>query len=420
MGKKRNRDITTNKKIKASCKNSEAKWFNKKLKLLLDLLEFSTPYGDEEHMHKFLPKGGTFDEKGNYIITTDKKSKTLFCCHLDTVGGKKIEVKPIYQNGWIYATSKKATCLGGDDRCGILCLLHLIEHKIPGTYIFHIGEEKGLIGARELEKTFDFSNFDRAIEFDRRGENSVITEMGVVKTCSDDFAEALCKELGLGYKPDNTGISTDTRAYEEKVPECTNISVGYRNEHTSNEVINADFLINDLLTSIIKIDWESLPTKRDPKANNKTYSTYTYNGSKHTYSDYYYDRDYEWDEYEDFYGSSRATSGFKYRKHTVATFLTHDKILRENGISKNCGDLLKNHNYIECELCGESESKFEDINIVGTDYLLCSDCATFLLEGWNSDQYNVEKEFEKELDSLIEKVTSCKEEEEEEEEEEDK
>ena len=408
--------MSKNKKNKASnsaatstpapYQNEKAKWFGRKLKLLMEMLEFTTPHGDEKEMHKFLPKGGNFDKLGNYILTIPAKegsSKTLFCCHIDTVGHSKKKVEPIYENGWIRVGNKDAACLGGDDRCGILCLLHLIEHKIPGTYIFHIGEERGLIGARHIEKTFELSVFDRGIEFDRRGEASVITEMGVVRTCSDDFAEDLCKQLGLNFKPDNTGVSTDVKAYEDQIAECTNISVGYRSEHSNRETINADFLINDLLAAIIKVDWDKLPVKRDPKGNNKTYSTTysagnfgNYAGGSHNH--WGRNNDPDWEEYT---GYASRSADERYRRHTVATFTNHAKVLRENGVIETNGDLISDADYIECELCANCEGPFTELNIIGTDFLLCEDCASYLKEGWDPEEFNVEQELAEELEYLV-------------------
>lgn len=415
MGKKNSRRSVNKKPSKITFAKTSN--FDDKLKLLLKLLEYNTPYEHEEHMHQFLPKGGSFDTKGNYIYITDKNSKTLFCCHLDTVGLFKKKVNPIYDDGWIRVGNKDAHCLGGDDRCGMLCLLTLIENKVPGTYIFHIGEERGLVGARHIEKTYKISNFDRAVEFDRKGETSVITEMGMTKTCSDDFAEALCKELGMGFKPDDTGVSTDVKEYENQIAECTNISVGYRSEHSTNETINADFLINGLLPAIVKVDWENLPTKRDPKANNrKVY--YSTSRSRSYYPDgwggnsyRHWESDFVWDDYH-------TSNNSRYRNNTVDSFTNHSKILRQNGICVGNGDLINDSEYVECELCTNSEGPFKELNISGTDFLLCEDCVLFLLEGWDPDEYDAEKELSEELNLLMLTYGNTNIEEEEEEEEE--
>ena len=47
------------------------------------------------------------------------------------------------------------------------------------------------------------------------------------------------------------------------VPECTNISVGYYNEHTTREVQDIVYL-QKLCKAVCEIDWDSLPIVRDP------------------------------------------------------------------------------------------------------------------------------------------------------------
>jgi hypothetical protein len=92
--------------------------------------------------------------------------------------------------------------------------------------------------------------------------------------------------------PDNTGVYTDSAEFTHVIPECTNISVGYYKEHTHMEHQDIDHLITLCLASV-KVDWESLPVKRDPKdIEYKSYSYGTYNSKG--YSSY----DYEYSKYE--------------------------------------------------------------------------------------------------------------------------
>ena len=62
-------------------------------------------------------------------------------------------------------------------------------------------------------------------------------------------------------KPDDTGIYTDSASFIDDIPECTNVSVGYFNEHTGKERQNISFL-KRLCEASVKIDWSSLPTAR--------------------------------------------------------------------------------------------------------------------------------------------------------------
>ena len=47
------------------------------------------------------------------------------------------------------------------------------------------------------------------------------------------------------------------------VPECVNVSVGYYNEHTSRESLDLTYLLK-LSEAVLIIDWNSLPTVRNP------------------------------------------------------------------------------------------------------------------------------------------------------------
>jgi hypothetical protein len=70
----------------------------------------------------------------------------------------------------------------------------------------------------------------------------------------------------MGHVLDDTGIYTDTAEFFHLVPNCTNISVGYQNEHTKKETLNKMY-IEALRDSLIAADWTQLdftPPKPDP------------------------------------------------------------------------------------------------------------------------------------------------------------
>ncbi len=236
---------------------------------MLSLLSFTSPNPNERKViEPYLPKGGTWDDEDNYILEIGKSSKTLFCAHIDTVGKSIQETNPVYYKNFLFTGNSHVDCLGGDDRCGVLSLLSLISEGIPGTYMFHNCEEKGASGAQHINRTFDLDRFNRAIEFDRRGTSSIITEMSTSKVCSVDFAKALAEALNedgtLDYNSDPTGSFTDAYFYKEIIPEVTNLSVGYYNEHSNKECISILWLIDNFIPRIRKINWEELPTVRDP------------------------------------------------------------------------------------------------------------------------------------------------------------
>ena len=215
-----------------------------------------------------------FDDARNIHIdrrntTNHKPSRTLFVAHTDTVHSSEgRQVVYIGNQQVMQVLDENANCLGADDGAGVLVLLALILNDVPGYYIFTRGEERGGIGSSHLAmQQFDLlSEFDRAIAFDRKGTSSVITHQAYGRCCSDVFADALSDALSndeLMYAPDATGVYTDTAEFINVIPECTNVSVGYMNEHTTNESLDLRHL-GALIRRCIQIDWEALPTARDP------------------------------------------------------------------------------------------------------------------------------------------------------------
>lgn len=218
------------------------------------------------------------DKAGNlHVDNRFGKSKTLFIAHVDTVhrvtGVNKIRKT---QTHW-YADGAP---LGADDGAGCAMLMHLIHAGVRGYYIFSQGEECGGIGAKHIAKDHIplLKQFDRAIAFDRRGIDSVISHQGMGRCASDKFCQALSDALNehndnLMYSPDDTGVYTDTAEFVDDIPECTNISVGYYHEHGDRE--NLDIVhFAALAVAVTKVDWENLPVDRDPTV--PDYKTYKY------------------------------------------------------------------------------------------------------------------------------------------------
>lgn len=163
----------------------------------------------------------------------------------------------------------KASVLGADDAAGVYTLTEMIAAGVPGRYLFFVGEECGGIGSsRYVLNNPDYQS-NMVVSFDRKALSSVITHQGGYRTCSDEFATALSSALNLQepsfeYRPDSSGVYTDSKEFAHIVPECTNISVGYYNEHTTRELLDLPHLLA-LTQACIKLDWSALPIRRDPE-----------------------------------------------------------------------------------------------------------------------------------------------------------
>jgi hypothetical protein len=219
------------------------------------------------------------DGIGNLHVDTrlNSSNRTLFVAHVDTVHRKEGPNKIRKTSTHWHADG---AALGADDGAGVAMLAHLLHSGVPAYYIFTQGEECGGIGATWLADNWKdgLAEFDRAIAFDRRGIDSVITHQGRGRCCSDAFADALSDALNddmtLMYLPDNTGVYTDTAEFISIIPECTNISVGYYSEHSDKEKLDI-IHFQALADRVTKIDWDTLPTDRDPKEV-ITYDAYDY------------------------------------------------------------------------------------------------------------------------------------------------
>ena len=217
------------------------------------------------------------DAIGNLHVDTrlHSSNRTLFVAHVDTVhrveGPNKIRKTATHWHA-------DGAPLGADDGAGCAMLMHLLHSGVAGYFVFTQGEECGGIGASWLANNWKdgLAKFDRAIAFDRRGIDSVITHQGMGRCCSDVFADALanelCADMTLMYLPDDTGVYTDTAEFVDIIPECTNISVGYDREHSDQESLDIQHFVA-LAQRVVKIDWDMLPTDRDPTVYESKYDS---------------------------------------------------------------------------------------------------------------------------------------------------
>lgn len=243
------------------------------------------------------------NETAAFVVRVPRReggdSTTLFSCHIDTVDRARASASMDKQAicydphlGHIFVdpapNALKGDCLGADDGVGIWMMLNMISAAVPGTYVFHRGEECGSIGANILlrEHAEFLETHELAIAFDRPDDNEIITHQGNQRCASDKCANALkaaLKTQGLEYELSTRGVFTDTKVYRGIIDECFNLGVGYYNQHSNQEHLNYAHACK-LLSAVTKIDWDSLPIDRDCKAKDPQ-STYTggYYGRGGTY-----------------------------------------------------------------------------------------------------------------------------------------
>ena len=252
------------------------------MKLLFDILRHRRPAnssGEKIFIKMYLDsvKGMQSDAFGNRFIEVGEGSTTMFSCHTDTVHQndsiQEVIVDPVKEHLFTSGV------LGADDGTGIWLMLKMIEHGVKGFYVFHREEEIGGNGSTYFaENNQDkLRTMLRCIAFDRKGYDSIITEqMGVC--CSDEFATQLAGKFnalyeGFLFRPDDTGLFTDSANYTHLIPECTNISVGYFNQHMPTEYQDTHFAAR-MLEAVLKLDWETLGVFKDVEEEYSYYNGY--------------------------------------------------------------------------------------------------------------------------------------------------
>lgn len=263
----------------------------------LKLTSRTYPHGTEKDIENLLPEYLKKDQFGNLFIKIGN-SDTMFTSHLDTATSSLTSIDHIFDKNIIRTNGK--SILGADDKAGVTVMLYMISNKVPGLYYFFIGEEVGCVGSKKVvnlitdakSKEVKSIGINKVISFDRRGTDSVITFQSSKRCCSDKFAQSLANEFNksentFSYKADDTGVLTDSIQFIGIYPECTNISVGYKNEHTFSEFQDIEHL-EKLAKACLKIKWDELPVERDPlKTEYKSYNYGRHHGYDDDWEDYY-------------------------------------------------------------------------------------------------------------------------------------
>lgn len=283
---------------------------------LVDMLGYKRSHGSQSHnafVERYLvPVFGKPDDDGNFIKIIGNKPRVAWMSHHDSVhrtdGMQKVHVMQGYaedkivkftrpsptksyvgkfynsytpsflnqtyktvkvESAFMHAQlhkSNRKECLGADCATGMWLMLCMIQAGIEGVYVIHAEEETGCNGSRKLvARNPDWlQHIDAAISFDRKGYKSIITHQSGQRTCSDEFAYSLSDAIGLGMECDNGGSYTDSNEYKYVVPECTNVSVGYFDQHTSMERQDLDFA-EKLRQNLCSGSFNALTIERNPE-----------------------------------------------------------------------------------------------------------------------------------------------------------
>jgi len=197
----------------------------------------------------------------------------LLVAHLDTVHKQLPEVYYDREKEVMWSPQG----IGGDDRCGVYGILKICEHLKPYV-LFTTDEEIGAKGAEKFVKDINkkvMRKINFIIEIDRQGYNEA-----VFYDCGNkDFKNMI---LNYGFDEDFgtfSDISVLSPAFDIA---SVNLSAGYFNEHTTNEIIKIDYLMHTVYNVERILLSKNVNTKYDFQEIQNFYSLYKY------YDDYDY------------------------------------------------------------------------------------------------------------------------------------
>ena len=171
------------------------------------------------------------EEKDGYLFGKGD-IPIMLVAHLDTIHNEK--PNDIYfdsEQGVMWSPQG----IGGDDRCGVYMILKILKDYKP--YIaFLEDEEIGCVGARKMAKGLEKPNVKFIIELDRRGrDDCVFYDCG-----NNDFQEYI---KSFGFQKQNGTFSDICDLSPIWNIASTNLSVGYKKEHTTSETINVNYML---------------------------------------------------------------------------------------------------------------------------------------------------------------------------------
>ena len=238
--------------------------------------------------------------------------------------------------------------LGADDRAGVFAIIQIIKKGLRPHIIFTTDEESGAWGATALGKEdCPFEDLRYVIELDRRGANDC-----VFYDCENlEFTEYV---ESFGFVEAIGSFSDICMICEDWGIAGVNLSIGYRDEHSTSEVLFVGQMLNtiDRVVTMLTIPKDEIPAFKYIPA---PYASGWWYGQ---WASHHYDN----------------THCFLCNQE----FKNEDMIpvkMRNNLIKNFCIDCIVD-NVSWCKVCGEAFEPEEDDKMG-----LCNDCKCEIFNG---------------------------------------
>ena len=237
----------------------------------------------------------TVDSSGNILVTKGKKNVyPCFLSHMDTVHTYKNGFNVVFSPKLIKAhdNNGKSVGVGGDDKCGIVACLELLNRLKAVKVVFFTGEESGGTGSSAIDLSF-FNDCAFIGSIDRWNGSDFIDNYYLEPSVSDYFKKQTTDILSYNNYKSNSGLFTDAfNLYDRGVNiPCFNMSCGYYQHHSADEFVYIPEMVHAIDTAeeiaLAVTNRVELP-KQQPKK-------YTYRSKYSAYGKW---DDYDWKSYK--------------------------------------------------------------------------------------------------------------------------
>ena len=207
----------------------------------------------------------------------------MLVAHLDTVHAAQcteIKYQFLKENDKVVTALSSPQGIGGDDRCGIILILSLLNStSLRPSILFTCGEEIGGLGAKEFTKVIKTLDLNFILEFDRRGDTDVVRY--------SDNSLALTKALeSFGFKLSYGSFSDISIIAPHYGISAVNLSSGYYNAHTIQEYVVIEHMQNILSKTVKFLLSDKASVKysyEERKFSFENYSSKYYNFNRSSY-----------------------------------------------------------------------------------------------------------------------------------------
>lgn len=277
--------------------------------LFKDILSTQSHSGSVERMTQLISDYATFFDadvkvvNNNVYVTKGKPLPNGYPCivsHTDTVHrivpDEEFRVGYDHDNRIIYGYNpikRDFTGIGGDDKVGIYIALSAVRDFTSIKACFFRDEEIGCVGSGEADLSF-FSDCMYILQCDRKGNKDFVNRISNTAISSKEFQDDVANIIRhYGYEFHDGGMTDVYKLTQRQVGISTaNMSCGYYNPHSSDELISVDD-VDNTLRMVYEILW-TLDKRYDHKVEVPVY----------TAKKYYYD-------YDDWYTPKATTDAVK-------------------------------------------------------------------------------------------------------------